>query len=103
MTKTPIEKLQDLLPGVVFILTEAARREDILIFSVSMDYSEGIDVFTGKAGAREHLANVLGMPSQVKIAKHGGYYRQGQYAGVWISIWGGSPEDEPGLRVVGSE
>lgn len=105
MTKTPTEKLQDLLPGVVFILTEAARREDITIFSMSLDHATGIDVFLGQPGPREHLANILGMRSQVQTASHGGRFRVGQYAGVKIRIWGGTVDDESpnALRVVRSE
>lgn len=86
---TVTEKIQDLLPGVTYLVNQAARRADILIYAIHLDADNGISVFTGSAGNREHLANLFALPRTVhEIPVGGALYRKGVVSGVTIRIHG---------------
>jgi hypothetical protein len=88
---SPTKKIQDLLPAVILVVTEAARREDIEVEAIHLDAWTGIDVFTSTAGAREHLSNTIGLEKEVRSTKVGGaLYRRGILAGVQIRVFGRS-------------
>lgn len=68
--------MKELLGSVNLIVDEALKRDDIGITGIDIG-AEQILVFTNSAGARQHLANVLGLPAPVRESRFGHLYREG--------------------------
>lgn len=77
--KTPKERTQEmsqLLKSAAFVVSEALQRDDIGITGIDIGAGQ-ISIFTTSAGARQHLANALGLPASVHESRFGLQFRSG--------------------------
>jgi hypothetical protein len=79
------------------IVAEATRRPHLAeaILSIQYDIERGVGVLVIDAGARQHLANVLGFASHTtdyRLRNVGtGIARDGEMAGVQVIVWNIEP------------
>lgn len=85
------------LAAMGMIGAEITRRSNLVdkMESIQWDEKRGIGVLMKDAGARQHAANALGLPTEIErfqVERIGtGFARTGPFLGVQVTIWNLEP------------